>query len=45
VLFVTEAGGMVTDVDGAADPMTAGTILASNLELHPQVLQRLKAAG
>ena len=43
ILLVTEAGGMVTDADGGADPLGTGTILASNLELHPQVLARLKA--
>src|SRR5277367_3532447 len=36
ILFVTEAGGMVTDADGGADPLGAGTILAANPELHPQ---------
>ena len=43
ILFVTEAGGMVTDADGGDNPLETGTILASNLDLHPQVLARLKA--
>jgi len=45
ILFVTEAGGMVTDADGGDDPLGTGTILASNLDLHPQVLARLKASA
>jgi myo-inositol-1(or 4)-monophosphatase len=43
-LLVTEAGGKVTDADGEVDPLQTGTVLASNLELHPQILDRLKAA-
>ncbi len=45
ILFVTEAGGLVTDADGGGDPLTTGTICASNSDLHPQILARLKAAG
>jgi myo-inositol-1(or 4)-monophosphatase len=45
VLFVTEAGGVVTDADGGADPLAAGTICVANSDLHPQILARLKAAG
>ena len=45
ILFVTEAGGMVTDADGGTDPLGTGTILASNLDLHPLVLEKLKAAA
>ena len=44
-LLVTEAGGTVSDADGAGDPLDTGAILASNAELHPLVLQRLKAAA
>ena len=43
--MVTEAGGMVTDADGGEDPLEAGTVLASNLDLHPQVLARLKGGA
>lgn len=43
-LLVTEAGGKVTNVDGAETALLDGTVLASNLELHPQVLSLLKAA-
>lgn len=45
LLFVTEAGGVVSDADGGGDPLTAGTICVANSDLHPQILQRLKAAG
>ena len=45
LLMVTEAGGMVTDADGGEDPLEAGTVLASNLDLHPQVLARLKGGA
>lgn len=44
VLMVTEAGGKVTDADGGSDMLTKGSICASNLELHPQLLSRLTAA-
>ena len=45
LLFVTEAGGLVSDADGGGDPLTTGTICASNSDLHPQILARLKAAA
>jgi myo-inositol-1(or 4)-monophosphatase len=45
VLFVTEAGGVVSDADGGGDPLAAGSICVANSDLHPQILQRLKAAG
>ena len=45
VLLVTEAGGTVGDADGGTDPLVTGTILASNPELHPLILAKLKAAG
>ena len=45
ILLVTEAGGKVTDLEGQDNPLDAGTILASNLDLHPLVLERLKAAA
>ena len=43
-LLVTEAGGKVTNADGAETALLDGTVLASNLELHPQILSLLKAA-
>ena len=45
VLLVTEAGGKVTGIDGGDLDIRSGSILAANLELHPQVLELLKAAG
>jgi myo-inositol-1(or 4)-monophosphatase len=45
ILMVTEAGGVVADADGGPDPLATGTILVSNPDLQPQVLERLKAAG
>jgi len=44
LLLVSEAGGKVTDADGGQDMMKSGSILASNLDLHPQILERLEAA-
>ncbi len=44
-LLVTEAGGMVSDADGGGDPLNTHSILAANAELHPLILQRLKAAA
>ncbi len=45
LLMVTEAGGVVTDADGAADPLLTGTVCAANAELHGPLLERLKAAA
>ena len=45
MLFVTEAGGVVTDADGGSDPLSTGTICVGNSDLHPQILARLKAVA
>jgi len=45
VLLVTEAGGSITAPDGEPLKLDDGAILASNLELQPQLVERLKAAG
>ena len=45
LLLVSEAGGKVTDADGGEDALATNTILASNLDLHPLILERLKAAA
>jgi myo-inositol-1(or 4)-monophosphatase len=45
ILFVTEAGGVVSDADGGGDPLGTGTICVANSDLHPQILARLKAAA
>ena len=45
ILFVTEAGGVVTDADGGGDPLGTGTICVGNSDIQPLILGRLKAAG
>ncbi|WP_199223473.1 MULTISPECIES: inositol monophosphatase family protein [unclassified Caulobacter] len=44
VLIVTEAGGKVTTIEEDGDPTQGASILAANQELHPQILERLRAA-
>lgn len=45
VLMVQESGGKVTTIDEADHDVVAGkSILASNQELYPQILERLRAA-
>jgi len=44
LLLVTEAGGKVTDADGGEEMLTAGSICTGNLEIHPQLLDKLKSA-
>lgn len=43
-LLVTEAGGKVTDADGEQDILASGSICAANLDIHPLILDRLRAA-
>jgi myo-inositol-1(or 4)-monophosphatase len=45
ILLVTEAGGKVTTADGGEDVVGEGSICAANLEIHPLMLDRLRAAG
>ncbi|MCA6249922.1 MAG: inositol monophosphatase [Phenylobacterium sp.] len=45
VLLVTEAGGKVTTAEGGEDVLTAGSVCAANLDLHPLILERLRAAA
>ena len=45
LLLVTEAGGKVTNADGGEDILGSGTICAANPDLHPLILERLKAAA
>ena len=45
VLLITEAGGKVTNADGGDDIMGSGSICAANLELHPLLIEKLKAAA
>jgi myo-inositol-1(or 4)-monophosphatase len=44
MLLVTEAGGKVSDLDGDEQVLAKGTVLAANLDLHPLVLDRIRAA-
>jgi len=45
VLMVQESGGKVSTIEEHGDPVQGASILASNPELHPQVLKALQAAG
>jgi myo-inositol-1(or 4)-monophosphatase len=45
VLLVTEAGGKVTDADGGEDMLAKGSICCGNLDLQPQLLERLLGAA
>jgi myo-inositol-1(or 4)-monophosphatase len=45
VLMVTESGGKVSTIEEHGDPISGVSILAANQELHPQVLERLRAAA
>ena len=44
LLMINEAGGKVSNLDGNPYSFGSEGILASNLELHPQILEKLKAA-
>jgi myo-inositol-1(or 4)-monophosphatase len=45
ILLVTEAGGRVTTADGEDDVLGTGSVCAGNLELQPQILDRLRQAA
>jgi myo-inositol-1(or 4)-monophosphatase len=44
LLMVTEAGGKVTDADGGEDMLKSGGVCAGNLDIHPLLLERIRAA-
>ena len=44
LLLVTEAGGAVTDADGGEAMIAKGSVCAGNLDIHPLLLERLRAA-
>ena len=44
LLMVTEAGGKVTDADGGEEVLTKGSVCAGKLDIHPLLLERLRAA-
>ena len=45
ILLVTEAGGRVTTADGEDDVLGTGSVCAGNLEIQPQLLDRLSQAA
>jgi myo-inositol-1(or 4)-monophosphatase len=45
LVLVAEAGGKVTSADGEEDVLGPCTVLAANLEVHPLVLERIRAAA
>lgn len=45
LLLVTEAGGKATTAEGGDDILAAGSVCAANLDLHPLILERLRAAA
>ncbi len=45
VLMVTESGGKVSTIEEHGNPVDGASILAANQELHPQILERLRAAA
>lgn len=44
LLLVAEAGGRVTSLDDAETSLQTGDVVAANLDLHAQLLERLRAA-
>ena len=45
ILLVTEAGGRVTNCEGEDDVLGSGSVCAGNLEIQPQLLERLRQAA
>jgi myo-inositol-1(or 4)-monophosphatase len=45
IVLVIEAGGVVTDADGAADPLATGSMCAGPGPMHGLLLDRLRAAA
>lgn len=45
IVLVREAGGIVTDLGGGAQPMETGELLAANEALYPQLLKLLTEAS
>jgi len=44
-LLVSEAGGQLSDIDGAETGPRATSIVAANFDLHPLIVERIRAAG
>ncbi len=45
LLMVTEAGGMIGDYQGGANPMKTGEVVAGNPKVFRLLTQKIKAAG
>ncbi|MAV26175.1 MAG: inositol monophosphatase [Gammaproteobacteria bacterium] len=45
LLMVTEAGGMIGDYEGGANPMKTGAVVAGNPKVFRLLTQKIKAAG
>lgn len=43
-LLITEAGGKIGSLDGDQSPLITGEMLAANLDLYPQLLEKLQLA-
>ncbi len=44
ILMVREAGGFITDIDGRADMMTGGDVVAANDQIHEKLLGSIRTA-
>lgn len=44
MILVREAGGATTEINGG-DPLTSGSILSTNADLHPKLEKLLRSAG
>ena len=44
ILIVREAGGVVTDLDGAEKSVSHGSVVAGNRDIHPWLLRTVQAA-
>ena len=45
IILVSEAGGKVTTIEEGDDPKSGVSLCAANIDLHPALLERLRAAG
>jgi myo-inositol-1(or 4)-monophosphatase len=45
ILLITEAGGKVSGIDEGEDALESGNLVAGNMEIHPLVLERIRAAS
>lgn len=45
LILMSEAGGMASAIDEGVDPVSGASICAANLDLHPALIERLRAAA